>query len=529
MVQIEQNRVAEVALRTAKAYQNPMDDVSVFARVTDPAGVVLRVPGFWAGGGVWKFRYSSDQVGVHSYITESNDPELGGARGEIRVEPYAGDNPLYLRGAIGRRRNDLYLTHRDGTPFFWLGDTWWMGLTTRLSWPDDFQTLTADRVEKGYNVVQIVAGLYPDMLPFDERGANEAGFPWDEQFTAINPAYFDAADQKIAWLAENGIVPCIVGCWGFFMRFAGKDVIKRHWQYLIVRWGAYPVAWCLAGEANMTFYGDQSVPMEEHLKTSRRDWNDIARFVRDADPFRRLVTIHPTQNGHEQIEDETLLDLDMLQTGHGSFLSLAPTMRQVSAAVSRKKHPVINSEVCYEGICNSSYADVQRYLFWSNLMLGVCGFTYGANGIWQLNTAETPYGVSPHGAHWGDTPWTEAYRLPGSFQIGAAKKLWTKYEWWNFEPRPDWIDKPCSLDALDGAFASGIPGKVRIIFRPFWGGSAARQVLGLEPNIRYRARQFNPVTGETRDLGIVDPSPDGAWLIPAGNAFQDWATVLEAE
>jgi len=28
------------------------------------------------------------------------------------------------------------LEHSDGTPFLWLGDTWWMGLTTRLDWPD---------------------------------------------------------------------------------------------------------------------------------------------------------------------------------------------------------------------------------------------------------------------------------------------------------------------------------------------------------------------------------------------------------
>ena len=529
-MQTQANKVAEISLQTEALHPDPMNGVRLSAVFTDPDGETRTVPAFWAGGGAWKIRYASAKIGVHRYETFcAQDGDLAGKSGEIEVTAYEGENPLYRHGGIGRRGDDMYLTHADGTPFFWMGDTWWMGFTKRLSWPDGFKVLTADRVQKGYNVVQIVAGLYPDMLPFDERGANEAGFPWDEQFASVNPAYFDAADKKIAWLAESGVVPCVVGSWGFFMRFAGKEALRRHWEYLIARWAAYPVAWCIAGEANMTFYGDQSLPYEEHLRMSRRDWNDMACFVRENDPFHRLITIHPTQNGHEQIEDEALLDLDMLQTGHGSFQSLVPTMKQVAAAVSRKKLPVIDAEVCYEGICGSSYADVQRFFFLSSVMLGACGHTYGANGIWQLNTREVPYGVSPHGAHWGNTPWEEAYQLPGSFQVGAAKKLLTRYEWWKFESHPEWIDKPSSGEALDGAFAVGIPGSVRVFYRPFWGGYSGKLAIhGLEKGVTYRAFHYNPVTAEETDIGTAQPDGDGTWISPSVNAFQDWVTVLYA-
>ena len=41
----------------------------------------------------------------------------------------------------------------------------------------NFKQLAADRKAKGFNVIQIVAGLYPDMLPFDPRGANEGAIP----------------------------------------------------------------------------------------------------------------------------------------------------------------------------------------------------------------------------------------------------------------------------------------------------------------------------------------------------------------
>ena len=81
----------------------------------------------------------------------------------------------------------------------------------------------------------------------------------------------------------------------------------------------------------MAFY-DDDISMEEHLKRSRQDWNDIASYIHRLDAFRRLVTVHPTQYGHEQIQNEELLDLDMLQTGHGGVPSLVPTMQMAKMA-----------------------------------------------------------------------------------------------------------------------------------------------------------------------------------------------------
>jgi len=531
-MKIAQNNVAELSFDSKGVYADAFDEVPLYAEFTAPDGVVISVPAFRAGGGTWKVRYSSEKTGVHTYVTKCGaGGGLDGLKGEISVVGYDGDNPLYKHGAICRKGDGLFLSHRDGKPFFWLADTWWMGFTARLPLADGFAKLTRDRVDKGFNVVQIVAGLYPDMEPFDERGANEAGFPWDPDFKVVNPAYFDAADKKIAYLVENGVTPCVVGCWGFYMKVAGVENLKRHWQNLIARWAAYPVVWCVCGEANMAFYDDASVSPEEHLKNSRRDWNEVTKFVRGADPFHRLVTIHPTQNGHEQIEDESLLDLDMLQTGHSGFMTLAPTLRQVKKAVDRKKLPVVNSEACYEGICNSSFADVQRYLFWSNFMLGACGHTYGANGIWQLNTKEKPYGASPHGAHWGDASWEDAAALPGSFQLGAAKKFISRFEWWRFERRQEWTDKPCSYENVDGLFCVGIPGEVRLIFKPFFGGNfwGTDKIFGIEKDAAYRACYFNPVTGEETDLGIVEPDEDGAWTTPRVKAFQDWVVALVRE
>ena len=529
----EQNQTAEFSFLSSVQYADPFNEVKLTALFTRPDGTKVIVPAFWAGGNAWRVRYSSAVTGVHAFTTicsNSGDAGLHGQSGSADIAVYTGGNELYKRGSVCRAGNDTHLSYRDGAPFYWLGDTWWMGLTSRLKFPEEFTALAADRIEKGFNVVQIVAGLYPDMLPFDERGANEAGFPWDKDFRAVNPAYFDMADRRIERLCELGITPCIVGCWGFFMKFAGKENVMRHWDYLIARWAAYPVCWCIAGEANMPFYGDSHTDAAEALAQSRRDWNDVTKRVKDSDPFRRLITIHPTQNGHEQIDDETLLDLDMLQTGHSSFYSIAHSMKAEKAALDRKKLPVINGEVCYEGIMGSCHADIQRYIYISSFMLGACGHTYGANGVWQLNASDKPYGVSPHGSSWGDTPWNEAAALPGSRHIGDCKKFLTSFEWWKFTYRPDWVARPCTLNAPDGFFAAGIPGKTRVVFCPNFGGDfwGRVKILNIEKDVIYRAVRFNPLTNAVADIGEVVPDADGNWTTPGVDMFGDWIFALTA-
>ena len=82
--------------------------------------------------------------------------------------------------------------------------------------PTVLRRLTADRVHKGFTMVQIVAGLYPDMEPFDQRGVNEAGYPWEHEFARINPAYFDMADVRIQHLADHGLARMHRGFLGLF-------------------------------------------------------------------------------------------------------------------------------------------------------------------------------------------------------------------------------------------------------------------------------------------------------------------------
>jgi hypothetical protein len=526
MIHATQNCMVEWSYASGKAYADPFNEVELDVLVTDAGGEEQRAPAFWAGDQTWRVRYAAAQAGTHSYRTVCSDEgnaDLHGREGTIEVAPYEGDNPLLSRGPLQVAENRRYLQHADGTPFFWLADTWWMGLCKRLRWPEDFRVLMADRVAKGFSVIQIVAGLYPDMPYLDERGANEAGFPWTEGYGGINPAYYDMADLRIGGLVDAGLVPCIVSCWGYFLVWMGVERMKRHWRYLVARYGAYPVVWCLAGEGVMPYY--LSEHREQDAEAQKRGWTELAAYVREIDPYRRPVSIHPTSVGREQVEDAALLDFDMLQTGHGDRQSIPNTVNLVVRGhEAEPRMPVLNSEVCYEGIMEASRQEIQRFMFWACMLSGACGHTYGANGIWQVNEPGKPYGPSPHGSSWGDRPWTEAYRLPGSGEVGLGKRLLERYPWWRMEPHPEWTEPRWTTEHYWQPYAAGIPGELRVIYMPHQNPPRVRQ---LEAGAAYRAVYIDPSDGSEIELGRVEGDAEGSWPAPKPPIFRDWVLVLE--
>ncbi len=521
-----QNCPSEWSYRSSKHYSDPFQEVEMDVIFKSPSGAEHRVPAFWGGDDVWRVRYAPPVAGQYSYRTVCNDKanaDLHNRTGRVTVEPYTGANPLYRHGPLRVAADRRHLEHADGTPFFWLGDTWWMALCKRLPWPDGFETLAADRVRKGFTLVQIVAGLYPDMEPFDERGANEGGYPWQRDYAGINPAYFDAADARIAHLADHGLVSCIVGSWGYFLPRMGLAKMKQHWRYLIGRWGAYPTVWCLAGEGTMPYY--LSKTKERDAQVQKQGWTEIARYVRATDPLHRPITIHPSRNSRDTVEDPTVLDIDMLQTGHSDRKSIPNTIESVQRSLAAApKMPVLVGEVCYEGIQEASREEVQRFMFWSCLLSGTGGHTYGANGIWQVNSREKPYGLSPHGHAWGGPPWEQAAQLPGSGQVGLGKSLLTRYSWWRLESRPELVEPRWNAQDYWLPFAARIPGEAVFAYSPMaW---KALSFSGLEPG-NYRAFLFNPSDGTEVSWGNVQPDASGTWKAPEFPIIRDWVVVLD--
>ena len=530
------NVMVELTFESSRTYTDPFNAVTLDVIFNDPRGREFRVPAFWAGTNLWKARYASPDLGTHRFrssCSEAKDKGLHGRTGKVEVSPYSGQNPLYAHGPLKLSANRRFMEYHDGTPFFWLGDTWWMGLSARLHWPEDVQKLTQDRKEKGFNVIQLVAGLFPDMHPFDPRGANEAGYPWQTNYSSIRPEYFDAVDKRLLYLVDQGFTPVIFGAWGYFMQWMGVEKSEAHWRYLIARYGAFPVVWGTAGEANLPWYLAKGFPYDDRKQV--KDWTEVTRYIRATDPFHRLITIHPTGIGRlsarNAMDDLSLIDIDMLQTPHGRRDAVAPTVKTMRASYADTPvMPVINGEAAFEMLGDNLPTEWTRQMFWLCMMNGAAGHTYGANGIWQVNRKNDPHGPSPHhkgGFGYGKIPWDEAMNLPGSQQVAFGKKLFEQFPWYKFQPHSEWaaFANKSSL-SFDGAHwiwfpegnpAQNAPAEKRFFRREFVlpeGKAIKSAQLRASADNKFTAR----LNGE--ELGGMDN-----WQL--GKQFNDLARLLK--
>ncbi len=562
-----QERMVEWTIESVKRYADPFNDVDVDV-IFSREGQVWRVPTFWRGGQRWTVRFAPPASGEYAYRLQSTDPDnpdLNGHEGRVSVTAYSGPSELLRHGMLRVSANGRYFQHLDGTPFFWLGDTWWAGLSDRLSW-EGFQKLTADRKAKGFTLVQIVAGLVPaeELAPVDPGFRNEGGSVWEAQFKRINPAYFDSADRRIQHLVEAGMVPAIVGGWNEVLNKMGTSKMQQHWRYIIARYGAYPVLWVVGGEVND--------PPEEALRRADahgasamyqsmivRGWTDVARYIRAVDPYRHPVTVHESVPPFDSaLQDESLTDFDMFQSGHFGWPSISAEVAQLNLHYARTSvtKPLVEGEIGYEKLGETHFEDFQRTAFWLSMLNGAAGHTYGANGTWEAYTGEKPL----QRLRYSFLSWEEGMSLPGSYQIGLGAKLLRQYQWWRFAPHPEWISPrgttlldprreisgfdvgswsiwnllPSDTDGLNDAleenyagaewtarhgnfrrpYAAGIPGEGRFIYMPNFGliQRTPPTVLGLEPGVRYHAYLWEPSSATRIDLGAVERPVPGALL-----------------
>jgi len=172
----------------------------------------------------------------------------------------------------------------------------------------------------------------------------------------------------------------------------------------------------------------------------------------------------------------------------------------------------------------TNFQNVQRHLFWSFMLSGAAGHTYGAAGIWHAGVEGDP-GITPV---YDLTTWKEGMNYPGSTQLGLGRRLLEKYPWSRFETHPEWVEKGC--------FAAGIPGEARIIYMPRrniydWSGPA---VKNLAPHVDWHVYYFDPATGRKLDQGTIKASAKAGDKTAEAVGFkknvpspQDWVLVFE--
>lgn len=546
----------EICFTAKEKYQDAFNDAEMDVLISDGHGETWNVPAFWAGGDTWKVRFSAPKPGVYSYETKCSnalDQGLNGQRGEFEIKRYTGGNPLYVHGPLQVMDNKRYFEHQDGTPFAWLGDTWWNMESSRMSENGEIAYLAEDRARKGFTVIAAVNGFWCDLGVCDERMGNAAGLAWKGNFDTINPEYYNIVDKKVEQITDAGLVISMAAAWGFYLAYMGLEKMKKHVRYMIARYAAYPVVWLTAGESLMPFYeemltkdGVYNYYFENKgrlgmlVENARTGWTQIIEHMKETDPYHRLLTIHTRVNeiSTEVVTKPELLDFIVYQAGRHSDdkFTLVPQTEECTkrALAQSPERPVVNAECCYEGMMYQCGAPIQRWIFWHAVLTGCAGWTYGANGMFTANHEHEPFGMPYYKRCWGEQTWQEAVHFEGSQHVGNCRKYLNQYEWWRLRPLEDMIEEPEGISDYERAVAAQIEGElvmaymqrdvVNSVYKKWpW----TLQFKNLAPGVRYKIKAYNPIRDYEIVMGEDTVDENGRLNTGVFPMQQDWVVILE--
>lgn len=336
-----------------------------------------------------------------------------------------------------------------------LADTWWFSLTSRLP-AARFDELARRRVDQGFNAVQLVAGIPPEVGPLNENARSEAGFPWGID-GAINESYLALARERVGRLNALGLRVIVYGAWGHQIAWLGREGMARWWSRLVSAVDDLDVVYCLTGESNL-WLGEEDrllpdrtsanlahyralqwLPGRFHglarraraFRQARRSparaaerraaWSDVLAHL--AGLTARAILIHPVpgDTGQQVIDNGHLLAANTIQTGHSEATREAIwqiPLRERSLAPDRL---FLNLEPWYEGILGQFGPADQLYACWATLLAGAAGYCYGAHGLWNV-------GDGRFLAHWGAQTFDEALALETPRLIGLSHRLWRDWD-----------------------------------------------------------------------------------------------------
>jgi len=412
-----------------------------------------------------------------------------------------------------------YLIKEDGSPFFYLGDTAWE-LFHRLT-QDEATTYLEDRARKGFTVIQAAAlAEYGGLTEPNRQGHLPLT---DNDPTRPQEDYFKDVDWVIDKAASLGLYTALLPTWG--------DKVNKKWgqgpeiftpenariygEWLGRRYRGRPVIWVIGG--------DRPVENEHHLQIFR----SLAEGLRRGDGGEHLITYHPN-GGHsssEYVQNESWLSFNMLQSGHGQKntpnyamiahdLALEPPRPAMDGEPNYEDHPVRHKKE--EGWFDQW--DVRKLCYWG-LFAGACGHTYGAHPIWQFWDGQHPPAADPRHT------WMEDLQLPGSAQVGYARRL--------LESRP-YLSRVPDQTLLMGSDGEGPNHRQATrdaegTYAMVYSGSGRPFTVNLSKltGAVLRAWWFDPRTGEAHPAGEGKNEGPREFRPPSEGENCDWVLVLD--
>ncbi len=511
----------ELSLTSDIAYDNALCDVQEFGAIfTSPTGKKKRLNGFWDGGKDWKIRMLPDEVGTWEYQTFCSDTEnkgLKGQSGKLTITENKNKEALYRHGAVQANKGSYYLTHNDGTPFFWTACTAWNGALK--STENEWQTYLEQRQDNHYNVIQYVTTQWRGS---ETNAEGEQAYSSDGPLT-VNTDFFKRIDARTDRVNENGLIAAPVILWalpsglgrhlspGYALPTEDATLLAK---YIVARLQGNHVVWLLGGDGN---YKD---PYEQR-------WKHIGRQVFDSID-NAPVTLHPQGTAWigELFEDENWLDIVSYQSSHSNKQRTVDWINKGPMAKTWHRlspRPFINMEPNYEEINFEITAeDVRNASYWSLFAAPVSGITYGANGIWPwiqkqgdlIENHRNPDGRGP-------STWHKSIEFLGSHQIGMLSEFIQQYDWWTLKPATELLVGDPTLQGYN-QFISIVSDTAQNVIMGYV-PHAMPFSLRLSSSKRYELHWFDPITGKMKE-GKYKMSDGMAQFEPPND--QDWVLVL---
>ena len=338
----------------------------------------------------------------------------------------------------------------NGKPFFWLGDTDWE-MFHRLTREEAVQFINV-RAEQGFNVLQVVGlaefdgirkpNRYGDWPLNNEDPTQLLITPGADPSNAYQYDYWDHVYFIIKTAGEKGIYIGLLPTWG--------DKVTPSWgdgptifneknaaiyaRALAERYsGQKNIIWILGGDRPALYKSNRAQGTEKEYD-DRPLWRAMATAIEGVLGKDAFITYHPSGGKYstsQYLQEESWLDMDAFQSGHGSREADAWNwvMRDLAVAPDR---PTLDMEPCYEDHPVNPWDgkwtrqrgyftayDVRARVY-RGIFSGGCGVTYGHHQVWQfLNPSlYDPINI-------GDTliGWQRASRAEAAVEMKYVKDL----------------------------------------------------------------------------------------------------------
>lgn len=521
----ERYRAVILTFENRETYANPFLDCSITAVFTGPSGQSIVREAYWDGENIYRISFAPTETGIWTYrLNASADTGLDHVTGQIECVPYSGDLAIYRHGFLKVSEDKRYFTYADGKPFFWLGDTHWE-FSYREKWEESnhpdmdsmFKGMVDRRCKQGYTVYQ--TNLRSDALMGGDT------YYWYSTGLPNVKFYQEELDRRMNYLADRGIVNALGFAW--FMSIEGNgETYKNLARYMVARYGALPIVWTLAGEVGGYDKARQPFYVEE--------WRKIALYVRQLDSYHHLMTAHYTNERPfaSYYQDEEWLDFTLNQAGHGDYVVSVDDYKAFLRQHGDK--PFVEGEALYEycstleengtRLCTDAMVRRVAYL---TMQVGGCGYTYGAQGIWDVVWEKGQKNVMSVFNRF-DVTWVQAIDGPGGEQMGFLRRFYEEQRFWELFPYQTGQDPAGDPFGKKMPLITVTADKTRWVFYYPEAVRKSGDIQGFHPG-SYTMQWFNPRSGEYDSRISEFEVEKDTWRIPAKPDLNDWCLVVKVK